>query len=94
MSKTKILEWFNTNNNALDTNHIILYMLAALFISIIIYITYRITYTGVSYNNKFAITNLIILLIATVLMMMILSRWLSFIFILFTKSPTIFLAAK
>ena len=74
MSKTKILEWFNTNNNALDTNHIILYMLAALFISIIIYITYRITYTGVSYNNKFAITNLIILLIATVLMMMISSN--------------------
>ncbi len=74
MSKTKILEWFNGNSASLSSNRILLYLIAALVIALIIYITYRITYTGVSYNNKFAITNLIILLIAAVLMMMISSN--------------------
>lgn len=74
MSKTKILQWFNSNNTILTAERILLYLTAALVIALIIYITYRLTYTGVSYNNKFAITNLIILLIATVLMMMISSN--------------------
>lgn len=74
MSKTKILEWFNGNNASLSSDRILLYLIAALAVAAIIYITYRITYTGVSYNNKFAVTNLIILLIATTLMMMISSN--------------------
>lgn len=74
MSKTKILEWFNGNSASLSSERILLYLITALAIALIIYVTYRITYTGVSYNNKFAITNLIILLIAAVLMMMISSN--------------------
>lgn len=74
MSKTKILEWFNSNSSALTSEKILWYLFAALLIALIIYATYYITYTGVSYNNKFAITNFVILLIATVLMMMISSN--------------------
>lgn len=74
MSKTKIMEWFSGNATALSSERILLYLVAALAVSLIIYVTYRITYTGVSYNNKFAITNLVILLIAAVLMMMISSN--------------------
>ncbi|MCM1124806.1 MAG: DUF4956 domain-containing protein [Eubacterium sp.] len=74
MSKTKILEWFSGNSASLSSDRILLYLIAALIIAGIIYITYRITYTGVSYNNKFAVTNLIILLIAATLMMMISSN--------------------
>ena len=74
MSKTNILQWFSGNSTALTTERILLYLFSALIIAVIIYITYRVTYTGVSYNNKFAVTNIIILLIATVLMMMISSN--------------------
>ena len=74
MSKTKILEWFSNNSTAMTSEKILLYLFAALVVAVIIYITYYITYTGVSYNNKFAITNFVILLIATVLMMMISSN--------------------
>lgn len=74
MGKTNILEWFSGNSTALTTEKILLYLFAALSVAIVIYITYRITYSGVSYNNKFAVTNIIILLIATVLMMMISSN--------------------
>ena len=74
MSKTKIMEWFSGNSTSLTSEKILLYLFAALLVATIIYITYRITYTGVSYNNKFAIANVSILLIATVLMMMISSN--------------------
>ncbi|MCM1135930.1 MAG: DUF4956 domain-containing protein [Clostridium sp.] len=74
MSKTKILEWFSNNNATMTSDKIILYLFAAVLAAIVIFITYRITYAGVSYNNKFAITNFVILLIASVLMMMISSN--------------------
>lgn len=74
MSRTKILEWFSGNTASLTAEKILFLLLAALGTALVIYITYRVTYTGVSYNNKFAITNLVILLIAAVLMMMISSN--------------------
>lgn len=74
MSKTKILEWFSNNSTTLTSYKILLLLITAFVIAVIIYATYRITYTGINYNNKFAITNMVILLIATVLMMMISSN--------------------
>lgn len=74
MGKTEIMEWFNSNNMALTSERILLFLTAALAIAFVIYLTYRITYTGVNYNNKFAITNMVLLLVATVLMMMISSN--------------------
>ncbi len=74
MGKTKILEWFSNNNASMTSEKILLYLFAGMLVAGVIYITYRITYTGVSYNNKFAITNFVILLIASVLMMMISSN--------------------
>ncbi len=74
MSRTKILEWFDGYIVSLTAGRILFCLMAALGIALIIYITYRITYTGVSYNNRFAVTNVVILLIAAVLMMMISSN--------------------
>lgn len=74
MSKTSVLEWFDSNSVLLTGEKIIFYLVIALVIALGIYLTYRATYTGVSYNERFAITNVVILLIAAVLMMMISSN--------------------
>lgn len=74
MSKRDILEWFQTNSSSLTTGRIIAIMLMGLLMAAVIFITYRITYTGVAYNLKFNASNVAILLITIVIMLMISSN--------------------
>lgn len=74
MSKRDILEWFQTNSSSLTTGRIIAIMLMGLLMATVIFITYRITYTGVAYNLKFNASNVAILLITIVIMLMISSN--------------------
>lgn len=74
MSKKDILAWFTNNGEALDTSRILFVLILGLAMAAIIFITYRITYTGVSYNARFNITNVIVLLVAAVIMLMISSN--------------------
>lgn len=74
MSKRDILEWFQTNSSSLTTGRILAIMLMGLLMATVIFITYRITYTGVAYNLKFNASNVAILLITIVIMLMISSN--------------------
>lgn len=74
MSKKDILAWFATNSEGLDGSRILMVMSIGLLMAAIIFITYRITYTGVSYNARFNVTNVIVLLVASVIMLMISSN--------------------
>lgn len=74
MGKQDILAWFATNSEGLDSSRILMVMSVGLLMAVIIFITYRITYTGVSYNARFNITNVIVLLVAAVIMLMISSN--------------------
>lgn len=74
MSKKDILAWFATNSEGLDSSRILMVMSIGLLMAAIIFITYRITYTGVSYNARFNVTNVIVLLVASVIMLMISSN--------------------
>lgn len=74
MSKSDILEWFSTNSVNLTAQAILWIMCSALVIAAIIFLTYRFTYRGVSYNQKFNVSNVLILLITVVIMLMISSN--------------------
>lgn len=74
MSKKEILNWFTINNESLDVNKIIFVMGVGILVAIVIFATYRITYSGVNYNAKFNIGNVVMLLIASVIMLMISSN--------------------
>lgn len=71
MTKKEILQWFTINNESLDVNKILFVLGMGIIVAAIIFITYRITYSGVNYNAKFNIGNVVMLLIATVIMLMI-----------------------
>ena len=74
MSKEEIFNYFYTNSANLNVKEILIIMLAAIFITAIIYFTYWITYRGVSYNAKFNLSLIIINLISVVIMLMISSN--------------------
>ena len=74
MSKKEILTWFTGNSQSLDVGNIIFILCIALAIGAVIFMTYRITYTGVSYNARFNVSNVIIILITAVIMLMISSN--------------------
>lgn len=74
MSKSDIFSWFYTNSVNLTGKSIVLIMLSALVVAAIIFLTYWITYRGVSYNQKFNVSNVLILLITVVIMLMISSN--------------------
>lgn len=74
MTKQEIFNYFYTNSANLGVKSIVIIMLAALVISAIIYTTYYLTYKGVSYNNRFNASLVVILLISVVIMLMISSN--------------------
>lgn len=74
MSKSDILSWFSTNSVNLTAQAIIGIMCSALIVAAVIFLTYRFTYKGVSYNQKFNVSNVLILLITVVIMLMISSN--------------------
>ena len=74
MSASQILEWFSLNSVNLTITNIILVMLFGTLIASIIFITYRMTYRGVAYNQNENISNVIVLLVTIVIMLMISSN--------------------
>jgi len=74
MSKKEILTWFTGNSQSLDSQNILFILCMALLIGAVIFITYRVTYSGVSYNARFNVSNIIIILITAVIMLMISSN--------------------
>lgn len=74
MSKEEIFNYFYTNSANLGVKSILTIMLGGLIISAIIYLTYYATYKGLSYNKKFNLSLVVILLISIVIMLMISSN--------------------
>lgn len=74
MSASQILEWFSLNSVNLTITNILLVMIFGTIIAAIIFVTYRITYRGVSYNQNENISNVIVLLVTIVIMLMISSN--------------------
>ena len=74
MSKKDIFNYFYTNSTNFNVENILGIMLAGLAIAAIIYITYWVSYRGVSYNRKFNVSLVIISLISIVIMLMISSN--------------------
>lgn len=74
MSKKDIVEWFAVNNASLSGMKILLLLCIGMVLAAIVFMTYKVTYQGVSYNAKFNFSNVIILLITEVIMMMISSN--------------------
>lgn len=74
MTKKDILDWFTVNSESLDVKRILVVLAMGFIVAAIIFVTYRITYTGVAYNAKFNVGNVVMLLIAAVIMLMISSN--------------------
>lgn len=74
MSKNDILDWFTANSESLSVEKVLFVMCMALLVSAVIFITYRLAYTGVSYNSRLNGGNVAIVLITAVIMLMISSN--------------------
>lgn len=74
MSKSDILEWFTANNEALQADRIVFILMIGILVGAIIFLTYRIAYQGVSYNARFNVGNVVLVLIAATIMLMISSN--------------------
>lgn len=74
MTKEEIFNYFYTNSANLGVKSIILIMLAGLLVAFIIYGTYRFSYKGVAYNERFNISIIAVTLISIVIMLMISSN--------------------
>ena len=74
MSKEEIFNYFYTNNTNLDVQSIILTLLGGLLIGAIIFITYKKSYKGVMYNERYNVSLIMTLLISVVIMQMISSN--------------------
>ena len=74
MTKQEIFNYFYTNSANLGINKMILTMLGGLVIGLIIYITYKESNKGVSYNQEFNAMLVLVLEIAIVIMLMISSN--------------------
>ena len=74
MTKQEIFNYFYTNSANLGINKMILTMLGGLVIGLILYITYKESNKGVSYNQEFNAMLVLVLEIAIVIMLMISSN--------------------
>lgn len=74
MSKTEILDWFTVNSESLSVDKILFVLCVSLLMGAVIFVTYRLAYTGVSYNSRFNAGNVAIVLITSVIMLMISSN--------------------
>lgn len=74
MSRFDILRTFYDNSANFTPKRIILVLSLGLIMALIIFLTYRFTYRGVSYNSGFNAANVQILLVTVVIMIMISSN--------------------
>ncbi len=74
MSKKEILDWFTVNSESLSVDKVLFVLCISLLVGVVIFITYRLAYTGVSYNSRFNAGNVVIVLITSVIMLMISSN--------------------
>lgn len=74
MSKTEILEWFTTNSEELQTERILFVLLMGVVVGLVIFLTYRVSFRGVSYNARFNCGNIVLVLISATIMLMISSN--------------------
>ena len=74
MSKNDIIQMFYTTSSSFTAERIFLVMCLALAVAMVIFLTYRFTYRGVSYSSSFNVSNVMILLTAVVIMIMISSN--------------------
>ena len=74
MTKEQIFEYFYTNSANLGIKSTTLILLGGLVIGLIIYLTYWVSYRGVSYNRKFNLSLIVLLEISIVIMLMISSN--------------------
>lgn len=74
MTKEQILSYFTNNAAALTATSIVTILLFGLLVALIINLTYRYTFDGVSYSMKFNTSITLILLITIVIMLMISSN--------------------
>lgn len=71
MSKSELIKYLIANNISVPVIQILTGMLAALFLSVCVYIIYRATYSGVMYSKDFNITIVMLALITTFIIMVI-----------------------
>lgn len=71
MSKSELIKYLIANNVSVPVVQIIAGMMAALFLSVCVYIVYRATYSGVMYSKDFNITIVMLALITTFIIMVI-----------------------
>lgn len=74
MSKEQIISYFSNNAAALTATSILAILFFGLVIAIVINLTYRFTFDGVSYSMKFNTSLTLVLLITIVIMLMISSN--------------------
>ena len=74
MSKKEILDWFTVNSESLSVDKVLFVLCISLLVGVVIFITYRLADTGVSYNSRFNAGNVVIVLITSVIMLMISSN--------------------
>ena len=65
MSKKEILDWFTVNSESLSVDKVLFVLCISLLVGVVIFITYRLAYTGVSYNSRFNAGNVVISTITT-----------------------------
>lgn len=74
MTKQDIFNYFYTNSANFGVTRILMTMLGGLLIGLIIYLTYKVSHRGVTYNQKFNSMLVIVLQISIVIMLMISSN--------------------
>lgn len=74
MSKKDILDWFTANSESVDAEKILLVLCIGLLVGALIFLTYRLAYTGASYNSRMNAGNVVIVLLTAVIMLMISSN--------------------
>lgn len=74
MTKEQIFNYFYTNNANFGVRDLLFTLASGLVIALLIYLTYWVTYRGVSYNRRFNQSLVVILLISVVIMLMISSN--------------------
>jgi len=69
--KDLLLKYMEMNQNDLGVMQVVEVMLIALALSILVFITYRYTYSGVMYNKKFNVSLVMITCVTTMVMIVI-----------------------
>ena len=74
MSKSDILDWFTNNTTTMTTERILYIFAMSVVVGMIVFVTYRLAYRGVTYNARFNVSNVVLVLISATIMLMISSN--------------------